>query len=555
LGEQLFVDETDRYFRRLGPRVQIALCQLPLTLVLAAVAIAAPAAWPQLLANGVFVSGIALAMLLFLACFLVPWERLPANAYLVMPVLDLVAIGLARNGAIPSIPGLGVLAIFPVIWLSAGSMARTSLLLSFFGPLFITLPSTLTKLPNVTASDLSSLVLLPLMMLAVATAIRFATANVRMQRRRLESKDAELRRLLAESRDRERLLKTILDTTDVGIIAVDASGESLLTNDQQKMFQQAARPAGTSGPLDESEQLLFAQDKLTPLPPEKRPLHRAVAGETFADYLIWLGEGANQRAVATAARSLRNDDGEFTGAVVAYSDVTGLVEALSAKEELISNVSHEFRTPLNSVLGNIDLVLDEAEGLSAAAVRRLEVAQRNAERLLALVSDLLVSATTVLSVHPRRTDLAGIVENSIGSAQPQADAANISLRTDLPVPLWAHADPLRIGQALDNLVSNAIKYSPGGGVVTVSAESSGDWVQLRVQDTGMGMDAEDSARIFTRFFRAGVARQSSIPGVGLGLSITKTIVEQHGGNILCDSAPGEGTTFTIKLPAEHVSSS
>lgn len=531
----------------------MALCQLPVTLILAALAIAAPSVWPTLIENAVFIASIVLMGALFLACFLVPWERLPVNAHLVIPILDLLVIGLARNGAVPAVAGLGVLAIFPVIWLSAsGSFVKTSILLSFFGPLLIGMPSLVQKFPRISPSDIATATLLPLMMLAVSLAIRFASANIRVQRQRLERKDAELQELLIQSRTRERLFKTILDTIDVGIVAVDADGRKVLVNGQQKVFQQAASPAA-SVPVpvpEESEQLLFGQDKVTPLPADKRPIRRAVAGETFADYLVWIGEGPARRAVSTAARIIKNDDGGFSGAVVVYSDVTGLVEALSAKEELISNVSHEFRSPLMSVLGNVDLVLDEADGLSSTGVHRLEVVQRNAERLLALVSDLLVSASTVLAVHPRRTDLAGLIETTIGSAQAQADATNVSLSADVPVPLWAHADPLRIAQALDNLVSNAIKYSPDGGAVTVRASSNDRWVQLQVQDTGMGISEEESARIFTRFFRTQAARKAEIPGVGLGLSITKTIVERHGGKISCTSTPGAGTTFTVTLPVE-----
>lgn len=550
MGEQLLVRDTDRLFRRLGPRIQVALCQLPVTVLLGALAIAAPALWPTLIDNPVFIASIILMGALFLSCLLVPWERLPANAYLVIPILDLVVIGLARNGAVPAVAGLSVLAIFPVIWLSAsGSFARTSIFLSFFGPLLIAMPTVVQKFPNISPSDIATVILLPLMMLAVSLAIRFAGANVRIQRQRLEKKDAELRELLIDSRNRERLLKTVLDTIDVGIVAVDADGQKVLVNGQQKDFQRVASAAG-SVPVPESEQLLFGQDKVTPLPADKRPIRRAVAGETFADYLVWIGEGSAQRAVSTAARIIKNDDGGFSGAVVVYSDVTGLVEALTAKEELISNVSHEFRSPLMSVLGNVDLVLEEADGLSSAAVHRLEVVQRNAERLLSLVSELLVSASTVLAVHPRRTDLAGLIETTIGSAQAQADATHVTLSADVPVPLWAHADPLRIAQALDNLVSNAIKYSPDGGAVTVRASSNDRWVQLQVQDTGMGISEEESARIFTRFFRTQAARKAEIPGVGLGLSITKTIVERHGGKISCASTPGAGTTFTFTLPVE-----
>jgi signal transduction histidine kinase len=146
--------------------------------------------------------------------------------------------------------------------------------------------------------------------------------------------------------------------------------------------------------------------------------------------------------------------------------------------------------------------------------------------------------------------MAGLVQNSMVSAQAQAEAAHVDLVADVPAPLWASADPLRMGQALDNLVSNAIKYSPGGGVVKVSARKADGWVRLQVADTGMGMNPEESAKIFTRFFRTSAAREAAIPGVGLGLSITRTIVERHGGTIACSSRPGEGSTFTLTLPAD-----
>ncbi|YCH16189.1 HAMP domain-containing histidine kinase [Arthrobacter sp. D1-29] len=550
MAERLVQRGIGRYFRTLGPRTQVALCQLPLTLIVLAIGIATPFAWPALLNSPLYIVGMVLHGLLFACCFLVPWERLNRNAYLLIPVLDLLAIGLSRNGAGQVVPGLVILTIFPIIWLSAsGMLAKTSILLSIVGPFLIMLPTVMAKLPHVTASDFTSLLLFPLMMLAVSLAIRFASVNMRMQQRQLQEKDKELRDLLAESRERERLLKTILDATDVGIVAVNSNGEHLLTNNQQRVFEQNASNSDVRS-SDEKDQLIFAQDKLTPLPAEKRPIRRAIQGESFADYLVWIGKGSKQRAVSTAARSMVSDGGEFTGAVVVYNDVTGLVEALAANEELVSNVSHEFRTPLNSILGNIDLVLEDEEGTSKLSAQRLEVVQRNSERLLALVSDLTLSASSALRVHPKRTDLASLVATSIGSAMAQADQSNIAFVADVPSPLWAYADPLRIGQALDNLVSNAIKYSPGGGVVSISAQGAGGWVRLSVKDTGMGMTSEDSERVFKRFFRTDSARQASIAGAGLGLSITKTIIERHGGDISCESRPGEGTTFTLTLPAD-----
>ncbi|MET3162311.1 UNVERIFIED_ORG: signal transduction histidine kinase [Arthrobacter sp. UYEF10] len=538
------------YFRKLGPRTQVALCQLPLSLIVTVLGVMTPFGWPALLASPLYLAGIALPIILFGACFLTPWERMPDSSYLVIPALDLLAIGLLRNSATTLLPGLVVLVVFPVIWLAAsGLLVRSSLVLSAAGPFFIMLPSAAGKFPYITATDLTPLVLFPLVMLAVSLAIRFASVNMRVQQRELQAMGQELRELLAASREREKLLVTILDATDVGIIAVDSNGNQLLANNMMRRWQQTATPAGIV-PAAHSRQRVFAQDKVTPLPPDKRPLRRAIEGESFADYLVWIGDAPQQRAVSTAARPLMDDAGRLTGAVVVYSDVTGLVEAMAANEELVSNVSHEFRSPLNSILGNIDLVLEDSDGLPALTVQRLEVVQRNSERLLALVSDLTLEASAALNVHPKRTDISGLVETSIGSAQAQAERADVALVADLPSPLWAYADPLRIGQALDNLVSNAIKYSPDGGTVTISAAGTEDWVKLVIQDTGMGMAPEDAAKVFSRFFRAESARDAAIPGAGLGLAITKTILERHGGAIACASALGGGSTFTMTLPVE-----
>lgn len=548
MAETLFRRAPLRVFRGLGTRSQVALCQLPLTLLVAALAIATPFAWPSLVQEPLYMAGIVLHAALFLACFLVPWERLEHRPYLLIPVLDFLAIGLLRNGALSLLPGLAVLAVFPVIWLSAsGMLSRSSLILSFAGPFFIILPSAAGKIPHLAASDIIMVLLFPLMTFAISLAIRFASMHLRMQQRELGVKDLELRQLLNESREREKLLQTVLDATDVGIVAVDRYGHLLVANNRQ----QALRTAGADDVVPgQGHQLIYSHDRKTLLPPDKRPINRAIAGESFADYLVWAGVGAEQRALSTAARPLTDDDGGFAGAVVVYSDVTGWVEALAANQELVSNVSHEFKSPLNSIIGNVDLALEEAARMPADLARRLDVVQRNAERLLALLSDLTATASASLNVHPKRTDLSSLVETSIGSAQAQAGQANIRLETDVPSPLWAYADPLRIGQALDNLMSNAIKYSPGGGVVSVKARTSNQWVTLSVSDTGMGMNSEDVARVFTRFFRTESARDAAISGAGLGLSITKTIVERHGGSITCKSDEGKGSTFIVTLPAE-----
>jgi signal transduction histidine kinase len=552
LGEQRLVRGTDHYFRALGSRGRIFAYQLPLTLVMAAVVVAAPATWSGLLNSSAFLSALALHAALPLACLTVPWQRIGPHAPLVIPVLDLVAVGLTGDGGMEGLPDLGVLSVLPVVWISASRLsAPASLSLSFFGPLLAGLLQLFTTGSTPTPARIAEALLVPLMMLAVSLAMRFARAQLPQQQRRIESKEDELQALLADSSHRERLLNTILDTVDVGIVAVDADGHRLLTNSWQSQLEASARPAGHPQAAEEGELVLTTgQDQQTRLADERRPIRRAMGGESFADYLVCFGEAPGSRVVSTGARPLKNDAGDFRGAVVVFNEVTGLVEALAAKEDVLSTVSHEFRTPLTSIIGNLDLVLGDAEDLATPAVRRIEVAQRNAERLLALVSDLLLSANSAVHVHPRRTDLASLVEASLGSAHAHAQSSKVSLAMDMPAPLWAHVDPLRISQVLDNLVSNAIKYSPDGGAVKVSASTEGGWVRLQVADNGMGMTAADAERVFTRFFRSPAVREGSIPGAGLGLSIAKAIVERHGGSISCSTLPGHGSTFRLELPAE-----
>jgi two-component system phosphate regulon sensor histidine kinase PhoR len=291
---------------------------------------------------------------------------------------------------------------------------------------------------------------------------------------------------------------------------------------------------------------VFGPDRKTLVPVQERPVRRAVLGETFTDYLVWLGAEKEQRAFVTTARAMKDADGKFAGSVIAFSDVTDLVNALTAKDDFVSSVSHEFRTPLTSILGYVEILLgDEPE---ESQRQMLEIIRRNSERLLTLVSDLLASRNGQLIVTPHAVDVAELVRASVSSATPKAVASGVVLAAETPERLEAHVDGARISQVLDNLVSNAIKYSPNGGNVVVSLAQENGHLACRVTDTGMGMSPEDASEVFAKFFRTSSVRRTAIPGVGLGLPISKAIVEAHGGTIEVDSALGQGTTFTFRVP-------
>jgi len=232
-------------------------------------------------------------------------------------------------------------------------------------------------------------------------------------------------------------------------------------------------------------------------------------------------------------------------------DADELRELDRMKDEFISLVSHELRTPLTSIRGYVEL-LQEDGSLSDEQQRYLGVVDRNTGRLLDLVSDLLFLAQAdagKLAFELRPVELDLLVDECVEAAQPAADAKGIELvrlTKELPSPL--QGDPARLAQVLDNLVSNALKFTPAGGRVQVRLSTADGVALIEVEDTGVGLAENEQEQLFERFFRSSRAFESAIPGTGLGLAIAKTIVERHGGRIGLESTVDVGTTVRVELP-------
>ncbi len=222
------------------------------------------------------------------------------------------------------------------------------------------------------------------------------------------------------------------------------------------------------------------------------------------------------------------------------------------KDEFVSLVSHELRTPLTSIRGYLELMLDrDGDPLTEDQRRFLGIVDRNSQRLLALVGDLLFLAQVDagrLAMEFDDFDLAAVVEESVEAARPIAEAKGIELTAASdPVP-ELHGDRARLAQVLDNLVSNALKFTSSGGQVKVSLRSENGQLVLDVADTGFGIPKEEQEQLFERFFRSSSATASAIPGTGLGLTIAQAIIERHQGRISIESAENEGTTVRVEIP-------
>jgi signal transduction histidine kinase len=240
------------------------------------------------------------------------------------------------------------------------------------------------------------------------------------------------------------------------------------------------------------------------------------------------------------------------GRLVVLREITAEREADRIKDEFFALVSHELRTPLTAIIGYVELVLDDDEdALDDTHRTHLEIAQRNARRLLRLVGDLLFVAqveTGQLMLEMAEIDLADVAARSLETFLPRARQAGIDLGADVTrvAPLLGDRD--RLGQALENLIANAVKFTPEGGHVEVRVRREGDEAVISVADTGPGIPVEEQKHLFERFFRAELAVRGAVEGIGLGLAIAEAIVRGHNGRIVVESTAGEGATFAIHLP-------
>ncbi|MET1002314.1 MAG: HAMP domain-containing sensor histidine kinase, partial [Acidimicrobiia bacterium] len=258
-------------------------------------------------------------------------------------------------------------------------------------------------------------------------------------------------------------------------------------------------------------------------------------------------------AVDVAVTRRVNDAGETTGYLFVATDVTQALEVSRLKDEFVGLISHELRTPLSSILGYLELMRDDTdEPLSDEQMMYLGIAERNAHRLLRLMGDLLFTAqvgANSFNIDASEVDVVPVVRASIESARPVADAQGVTIVADVTDDIaLVSGDPTRIGQAIDNLLSNAIKFTPRGGNVIVAVSCDGENIVIRLTDTGMGIPANELDQLFSRFFRASTATRAAVPGVGLGLTITKAIIDAHGGDLDVESEVGVGTTFIVRLP-------
>ena len=351
---------------------------------------------------------------------------------------------------------------------------------------------------------------------------------------RLRAQERELRGTAA-------MQSALIDATLDGICLTDRDGAVLISNKplRRMSLEMGLPPTGTV-----QERLLAIADRMTE-PERYRTRMLALAdapGDASIDEFELAGTGRVFRGYTSPVAG---------GRIWTLREVTADRELDRMRDAFVATVSHELRTPLTSISGFLEMMEDEEHALGDAGRRYLDVIRRATERLHVLVEDLLL----VAQIEARRielelgpVDVAELAARAVQAAQPAAAEKGIALHLASDHPPAVLGDARRLSQVLDNLVANAVKFTPDGGRVTVTVAGDGSGTRVSVADTGIGVPVEEQGQVFSRFFRASTATTRAIPGTGLGLAICHALVEQHGGSIEFRSAEGEGSEVVVSLP-------
>ena len=362
---------------------------------------------------------------------------------------------------------------------------------------------------------------------------------------------ARIERSQEQSESERRRLDSVLSHMTDGVIATDRHGNVSIINQMAQDFLNLSADEAINKPIS---QVLGLGDDYTS--------QDLISSQS--DMKVTVNKGTPDEMILHASFTLiKRVTGFVSGAVCVLHDVTEQIKNEDEQRQFVSNVSHELRTPLTSVRAYIEALSEGAWKDPEIAPKFLQVTQEETERMIRMVNDLLVLSrmdrgttkpdlewvnfTDFVSHLLNRFDM--IVEHD--KKDPKTNEKKYEIKRELGnQALWIEIDTDQMMRVIDNIMNNAIKYSPDGGTITVRLKQNQNWVLLSISDQGLGIPRKDLGKIFDRFYRADKARSRAQGGTGLGLAIAKEIVTAHGGRIWADSREGHGSTFYISLPYE-----
>jgi two-component system phosphate regulon sensor histidine kinase PhoR len=354
-----------------------------------------------------------------------------------------------------------------------------------------------------------------------------------------EQLDQRIRTIIRQRQEEEAVLASMVE----GVMAVDQR-ERLIT-----LNQAGARLLGVD-PETARERPI---PELVRHPDLQNFVTRALASSRQVDGEILLRDNGQDHLLQVRGTTLRDLQGQAFGALIVMNDVTRLRRLEKARRDFVANVSHELKTPITSIKGFVETLLDGAMQEPAHALSFLQIIAKHADRLNEIIDDLLSLSRIEQDSEQGKVALSPgslkeVLQDAIQVCRERAAAKEIEIEFTCPDDLAAQINAPLLLQAVVNLLDNAVKYSPAARPVQVEARLELGEVLVLVRDQGPGIAPEHLPRLFERFYRVDPGRSRKVGGTGLGLAIVKHIAQSHGGYVTLQSAPGKGSTFFIHLP-------
>ncbi|WP_159500570.1 PAS domain-containing sensor histidine kinase [Microbacterium sp. 18062] len=521
--------------------------QLPFLLGVLFVTAMVAVGHPASLTAPIVIVGVALTVLASLAALLVPWESLRPTWMIVISIADIVAVAFLRAELTSVMPSVGMLSIFPVLWIAYG-FPRPAILAAVAGAGFITSFTFVYqgRVPS-TAAEWINIIMLPTLIIGVALVVSVAAGHLRRSRSRLlvahASESAALRRAV----DNEILAGTILNTVQAAVMFFDPDGRLVVANRRATELSVAV-----GIPLDETLHTgaeIYAADRVTRVPPEEQAIPRALRGENIAERLEWAGPPDRQLALNTSARRVHRETGERLGTVIVAHDVTELAVALSVREQFLKTVSHELRTPLTNIIGYLDLIAERLDAADRTGHDYLAIVLRNVDALMDRIRELRAASRSSVPLAPQHVDVTTLVDGAIADVRERADARGMTIERVGTTPLHAHVDPWRMRQAIRELLTNAIKFGHAHSAITIGQSGDAHVCRVSVTNVGPEIGGADQRHIFDSFYRASYAHENAIQGFGIGLTMVRDVVAAHDGHVMIDRPTSGTTRFTVEVAA------
>lgn len=343
----------------------------------------------------------------------------------------------------------------------------------------------------------------------------------------------------AQKNERQAILESMVE----GVLAVDMNDRLLNLNKAAADFFNLDEQESIGKPVQELIRNAEMHTLISKTLHADQPVESEIIVRNEQEYFLQLH-----------GSTLRGAGNSVIGALIVLNNVTRLRRLENIRKDFVANVSHEIRTPLTSIKGFAETLLDDEYGDPEEVKQFIQIIARQANRLNAIIEDLLTLARLEQSedrsaVEFKNSSITDLLNNSLELCRPAAQQKQITVKVESNESLQAPINAALLEQALVNLIDNAIKYSPDSSVITLSATREQNDVLIRVSDQGVGIEQQHLSRLFERFYRVDKARSREVGGTGLGLAIVKHIAQVHNGTVSVESTPGKGSTFTIRISA------